>query len=167
MGTPTSENQERTKQVVLAGYDDEASGRAAVRTAAELADRLGTSLHVVYAVPFSSARVAPGLAGGAGASTTSDVSEQQSKTESSVQAQVEMLIQDYEGEWSLGVEAGSPADVLDEQAEEHDAYMVVVGVRRGGVGKAVDRLLQGSTARGLERRTRRPLVLVPPPSEAA
>lgn len=154
--------------VVLAGYDDEPGGRAAVRAAGQLAERLGGSLHVVYAVPSGSLRVAPGAStGGPGVSATPDLQEQQSRTEVSVRAQVETLLAEQSVDWSLTVQVGSPAEVIDEQAESVDAYMVVVGLRRGGIGKAVDRLLQGSTSRGLERRVERPLVLVPPEAEAA
>jgi len=54
------------------------------------------------------------------------------------------------------VTVGDPAEALDQLANEHDAWLVVVGTRgRGAVGSA----LLGSVSRSLARRGSRPLLI--------
>ncbi len=151
--------------VVVVGFDDSPPGRAALREGADLATRLGGSLHVVHAVPLlNAATAASGGLGGEGyvGLPAEGGEEQRERVADLVQAQVAELLTDHPGRWSFAAQWGTPVDVLEEQADEVGAYVVVVGAPTGGLGAAVERLLTGSTSRGLERRGSRPVLVVPP-----
>lgn len=155
---------------VLVGYEDAPTARAALRAAADLAVRLGGSLHVAHAVPLvSPLTVTPdALAGGAfAAAQPEDVEQNRAQADADVREHVGRLLGDLRAPWSLRVDVGNPVDILEDQAAEVDAYVVVVGARRSGVGAVVDHLLSGSTSRELERRGRRPLLVVPEPRDEA
>jgi len=61
----------------------------------------------------------------------------------------------------LGCGGRPNRDVLEQQADAVDAYLIVVGLPAGGLGAAVDHLLTGSDTVQL-RRASRPLLPVPP-----
>ncbi|GAA0037356.1 universal stress protein [Brevibacterium metallidurans] len=63
--------------------------------------------------------------------------------------------------WSERVLAGSPSQELGRLAEEVDAAMIVVGVRRSGLRGSLHEFFNGSVAIQLAHRQRRPLVVVP------
>jgi nucleotide-binding universal stress UspA family protein len=64
-------------------------------------------------------------------------------------------------EWSTRALAGSPAQELDRLAEEVDARMIIVGVRRAGIRGSLHEFFNGSVAIQLSRHQHRPLVVVP------
>jgi len=53
-------------------------------------------------------------------------------------------------------------DVLEQQANAVDAYLIVVGLPARGLGAAVDHLLTGSDTVQLRRRASQQLLPVPP-----
>lgn len=152
--------------VIVLGYEDSPAGRAALRAAAELCTRLRARLHVVHAVPL----LTPVSSTSAGLGAEPYVGlpldggeEERERIADAVQAQVAELLDGSSGRWTFAAQWGPPVEVLTEQADEVDAYLLVVGAHGHGLGAALERLLSGSTSRGLERRTRRPLLVVPVP----
>jgi nucleotide-binding universal stress UspA family protein len=155
-----------SRPVVLVGYDESACGRAALAAAADLARRLSGVLRVVHAVlPATPLASAPtGLMGdGYVVAPPEDVEEQRRRTRDELGRHVDELLAGSTVEWVFDAVTGDAVTVLEEQAEEQDAYVVVVGTRHAGLGTALDRLVSGSTSRGLQRRATRPVLVVPEP----
>lgn len=152
--------------VVVLGFEDSPAGHAALRTAAELCTRLRARLHVVHAVPLltSVSSTSAGLGAEPYVGLPLDGGEQErARIADAVQAQVAGLLGGSGGRWTFAAGWGPPVEVLTEQADEVDAYLLVVGAHKHGLGAALERLLSGSTSRGLERRARCPLLVVPVP----
>lgn len=57
-----------------------------------------------------------------------------------------------------GIRKGDPADVILDDAEEHDVDFVILGKRRHG---RLERLLVGSTAQDVLKRASRPTLVMP------
>ena len=57
-----------------------------------------------------------------------------------------------------GIRKGDPADLILEDADEHDVDLVILGKRRHG---RLERLLVGSTAQDVLKRTARPTLVMP------
>lgn len=154
--------------VLVVGYDGQDTGRAVLLTAADLAHRLQASLHVVHALaPAISAGVsaaAAGIAGGYAVSGDDDSQQVQAASETVRQRAADVLA-DAPLSWSWAAATGQTADVLEQQADASDAYLIVVGLPVRGLGASVDHLLTGSNTARLRRRTARPLLLVPPAPE--
>jgi nucleotide-binding universal stress UspA family protein len=154
--------------VVLVGFDDSHAGRHALCTAADLAVRLGGTLRVVHAVPpIAPLAASPaGLAGnGYVVPPPEDSAEQRARTKQSLSGVVGELLAPTNVPWEFDVVDGDAVTVLEEQCTHADAYLVVVGTRHAGIGTALDRLLTGSTSRGLQKRCARPVLVVPEPHE--
>jgi nucleotide-binding universal stress UspA family protein len=154
--------------VILVGYDDSRAGRNALCTAADLAGRLGGTLKVVHAVPPVAPLAASpaGLAGnGYVVPPPEDTAEQRARTKESLGGVVGDLLAGTSVSWVFDVVDGDAVTVLEEQCQRAGAYLVVVGTRHAGIGTALDRLLTGSTSRGLQRRCARPVLVVPEPHE--
>jgi len=62
----------------------------------------------------------------------------------------------------LGCGGRPNRDVLEQQADAVDAYLIVVGLPAGGLGAAVDHLLTGSDTVQLRRRASQQLLPVLP-----
>lgn len=158
--------QQPTTPLILVGYDDSPAGRAALCTAADLAGRLGAAMKVVHAVPpLTPLAASPaGLAGnGYVVPPPEDAAEHRSRTKESLGGAVAELLAGTTAVWTFDVVDGDAVTVLEEQCEVAGAYLVVVGTRHAGIGTALDRLLTGSTSRGLQRRCARPVLVVPEP----
>lgn len=154
--------------VVVLGYEDSPAGRAALRAAVELSGRLHARLHVVHAVPLLTpvTTASAGIGGEPYVGLPLDGGEEErERVADAVQAQVAALLGDAPVRWTFAGEWGTPVDVLTQQADALDAYLLVVGAHAHGLGHALERLLSGSTSRGLERRCRRPLLVVPVPED--
>lgn len=152
--------------LILVGYDDSPAGRSALCTAADLAARLGGSLKVVHAVPpLTPLAASPaGLAGnGYVIPPPEDAAEHRARAKETMGSEVGDLLAGATVSWTFDVVDGDAVTVLEEQCEVADAYVVVVGTRHAGIGTALDRLLTGSTSRGLQRRCARPVLVVPEP----
>ena len=63
--------------------------------------------------------------------------------------------------WSYRARRGPPAAVLATAAEEHDAYLIVVGRHEHAIGEQLRRLIDGSTSHSLLDRCGRPVLVVP------
>ncbi|HVM28334.1 MAG TPA: universal stress protein [Mycobacteriales bacterium] len=152
--------------VVLVGFDESVAGRAALDKAADLVRRLGGVLKVVHAVaPATPLTTAPaGLPGnGFVVPPPEDVEAMCARTREVLDGQVRERLAGFTGSWTFDVVHGDAVTVLEEQADAVNAYAVVVGTRHAGIGTALDRLLTGSTSRGLQRRCSRPVLVVPEP----
>lgn len=66
--------------------------------------------------------------------------------------------------WSWAA-VGRTGDVLEQQADAVDAYLIVVGLPAGGLGAAVDYLLIRSDTVQLRRRASQPLLPVEPAAQ--
>jgi nucleotide-binding universal stress UspA family protein len=154
--------------VVLVGYDESRAGRHALEVAADLAGKLRATLKVVHAVvPATPLTTAPaGLPGnGYVLPPPEDAEEQRLRTRESLVRHVEALIAGTSVEWTFDAVTGDAVTVLEEQCQVSGAYLVVVGTRHAGIGTALDRLISGSTSRGLQKRCARPVLVVPEPHE--
>lgn len=150
--------------VVLVGYDDSPAGTAALRTGTDLARRLGARVEVVHAVPqLLPAAPTALMSDGFVLPTADDVTASCDQLRDELSGRLRPDLDAAGVEWELQVIAGDAVTVLEEQAEQADAYLVVVGTRHAGLGTALDRLLTGSTSRGLQRRSHRPVLVVPEP----
>lgn len=57
-----------------------------------------------------------------------------------------------------GIRKGEPAELILEDAEDHDADLIVLGKRRHG---RLERLLVGSTAQAVLKKSKRPTLVMP------
>ena len=64
-------------------------------------------------------------------------------------------------QWSYHLVSGDPVAALIEAASEHAASMVIVGRPEQGIGATLGHIVSGAVARGLIRRSPRPVVVVP------
>lgn len=152
--------------LVLVGYDDSRAGVAALRTGADLARRLGGELKVVHAVPTATPLAAsPTMLPSDGfvVPPPEDLEAQCDRVRADLDGRVRQELAGTDTTWHFDCVPGDAVTVLEEQAEEAGAYVVVVGTRHAGLGTALDRLLTGSTSRGLQKRCRRPVLVVPEP----
>lgn len=157
-----------TAPLVLVGYDDSRAGVAALRTGADLARRLGGELRVVHAVAAAAPlAAAPTMLPSDGfvVPPPEDLESQRARVETELEGHVREVLTGTDVPWHFEAVGGDAVTVLEEQCERCEAYVVVVGTRHAGLGTALDRLLTGSTSRGLQKRCRRPVLVVPEPQE--
>jgi nucleotide-binding universal stress UspA family protein len=154
--------------IVLVGYDDSRAGVAALRTGADLTRRVGGELRVVHAVPTATPlAAAPTMLPSDGfvVPPPEDLEVQRERVRVDLEEHVREVLAGSDVSWHFDCVPGDAVTVLEEQAEQAGAYVVVVGTRHAGLGTALDRLLTGSTSRGLQKRCRRPVLVVPEPHE--
>jgi nucleotide-binding universal stress UspA family protein len=147
-----TDRQAATSLVV--GFDPDDAGRAALRFAADLGARLQARLHVVHVAHLGDFHTSPDDPGW---------QEHGAHTLAAERASVHDALGGYPCGWSYETAHGDPASALAAAAEEHDALLVVVGRHHGGMTEFAHRLVAGSVSRRLLDRTRRPVLLVPPP----
>jgi nucleotide-binding universal stress UspA family protein len=63
--------------------------------------------------------------------------------------------------WTYQARHGAPVAALAAAADEHDAYLVVVGRHGHAIGEQLRRLLEGSVSHRLLDRCGRPVLVVP------
>jgi nucleotide-binding universal stress UspA family protein len=150
---------------IVCGVDGSADSRAAVKVAAQFADRLGSTLilaHIVELAHVPHAAAYP-LGGFAGRMTTADETESEEKAAA-------RLLEGVAADGGLAdaerrVTIGHPAERLADLADEEGADLIVVGSRGRGALKAV---FLGSVSHNLIGVARCPVLIVPPGvSEAA
>jgi nucleotide-binding universal stress UspA family protein len=152
--------------LVLVGFDDSPAGRAALSAGADLAARLGAAVRVVHAVaPVMPLSAAPaGMPGhGVVVPPPEEAEAVRGRVEQELGPRVAALLHGVAVPWTFEAVPGDAVTVLEHEAESSGAYLVVVGTRHAGLGTALDRLLTGSTSRGLQRRATRPVLVVPEP----
>lgn len=116
------------RQLVV-GFADIPTAHKAVRTAAELAERLGAALHVVMATEDDSVET---IRIGSDEWIMSEIEEGETAIRQFMAALPVSL------EYTIGVAAGSPGDVLVSEAVRLNADLIVVGnVRMQGIGRVL------------------------------
>jgi nucleotide-binding universal stress UspA family protein len=76
-------------------------------------------------------------------------------------AEIAEHLSGYEGPWRFVYTVGEPTHALAHVAHEHDAWMILVGSRRAGLGGWMNRLVGGSTAGRLAHTQPIPVTIVP------
>ncbi len=144
---------------IVCGVDGSPDSRAALEVAAQLGNRLGSTLilaHVaelVY-VPYAAAYPFGGTAGPA------TVMEETESEEEAAARLVQRVAADARlANAETRVAVGHPAERLAELADEEDAELVVVGSRGRGAFKAA---FLGSVSYNLVGVARCPVLIVPP-----
>lgn len=150
-------------RVVVGWESAERSGRALER-AADLAVRLGAGLEVVHVrdavvTPAPSSAVGLPLDPGGAILTAPLTPERLAEVRTSVEAEVAALTTG--AQTTVHVRQGWPPDVLTSVADELDAYVVVVGGPSHGFAAFLEHLMTGSVAHELEKRSHRPVLVVP------
>lgn len=126
---------------------------AASAVAADLAQRLHATVHVVHVVILSDYPIGPDV---------DDWEEQARATLAEERRAVDTALYGHGVAWTYHAGHGDPALVLRRVADECDALMFVVGSRGEGVSTVLSRLLEPSVSHHLIARTHRPVVVVPP-----
>ncbi|MFS8097440.1 universal stress protein [Lentzea alba] len=136
--------------VLVVGFDDQAASLAALRTAADLALRLGADLHVVHGIDARDEPVDPDTDVG-----TWDTYKH--KALEHLRVQVEQTLAAHPGAWTYHAANGNPAKLLVRIADEEQALMIVVGTHRH---RSLARMMRGSVSRGVARAAHHPVLLV-------
>jgi nucleotide-binding universal stress UspA family protein len=152
---------------IVCGVDGSADSQAALRVAAQLANRLGTRLVLAYVVDYPEVRYAAvGLMGAGGAMGAGGFVPRpiESSTADEIEkASVRLLEQvaDDAGltEAERRVVVGFPAERLADLADEEEAELIVVGSRGRGAFKSA---FLGSVSSSLVGVARCPVLVVPP-----
>ena len=149
---------------VVVGWETaERSGRA-LSVAADLARRLGAQLHLVHVrdaviTPAPTSAVGLPLDAGGGVVTAPLTPERLAEVRTEVEREVAPHVSGTPVE--VHVEQGWPPDVLVSLADRVDAWAVVVGGPSHGFGAFLEHLVSGSVAHELEKRSTRPVLVVP------
>lgn len=142
---------------LVVGYNEHAASWAALSFAAALAVRLNACLHIVHVVDLEDYPVDP------------DAADWEEECQTQLEAEREQVRFALKGVdrplWSYTAVRGEPVRSLLDAAERHEALMLVVGTPEHGLSATVDHLVAGSIARGLLRRSGRPVVVVPKSEE--
>ncbi|MDX8034872.1 universal stress protein [Lentzea sp. BCCO 10_0856] len=144
----------RGASVLVVGFDDQAASLAALRTAADLALRLGADLHVVHGIDARDQPVDP----------DADVDtwdNYRHKALDHLRAQVEQALAAHPGAWTYHAADGNPGKLLVRIADEQEALMIVVGTHRH---RSLARMMRGSVSRGVARAAHHPVLLVADPT---
>jgi nucleotide-binding universal stress UspA family protein len=144
---------------IICGIDGSADSRAAVKVAAQFADRLGSTLILAYVaelahIPYAAAYPFGGMAGAI--ATAEEAESEEEAGEKLIQGvAVDAGLADAERR----VTSGHPAERLADLADEEDADLIVVGSRGRGALKAA---FLGSVSHNLVGVARCPVLIVPP-----
>ncbi|UYM06444.1 universal stress protein [Solicola gregarius] len=139
--------------VLVVGYRQGATGKAALRYARWLADALGGHVHVVHVTELDDFPVDPDQL---------DWELEAERRLSTVRAEVETLLGDDDASsWSYEVAHGDPGDALADVARSRRAAMVVVAAHVDGRLGRLHRLVARSIARELFDRAACPVLVVP------
>jgi nucleotide-binding universal stress UspA family protein len=147
---------------IVCGVDGSADSQAAVRVAAEFADRLGSALilaHVAEPAYVAYAAAYP-FGGTAGPMATAEAA--QSKAEDSERLLERVAVAAGLPDAERRVAIGHPAEQLAELADDENAELIVVGSRGRGALKAA---FLGSVSYNLVGVAGRPVLIVPSASE--
>jgi nucleotide-binding universal stress UspA family protein len=140
------------RAALVVGHDRFPESDHALDTAASLAGRLQAFVHVVHAVCLDDYPADPDAA---------DWDEEAADVLDAQRRKVESLLQGRVPGWRYHTGRGDPVALLAAVADAHDALMIVLGTRGGGVTVALSRLLDQSVSRAVIRRQGRPVLVVP------
>ena len=143
---------------IVCGVDGSADSQAAAKVAAQLADRLGSTLILAHVVelahtPFAAAHPLAGMAGPMMMAEEADSKEEGARLLERVA--VDAGLADAERRMAIGY----PAERLADLADEEDAHLIVVGSRGRGALKAA---FLGSVSYNLVGVARCSVLIVPP-----
>lgn len=150
---------------IVVGYESQDRSKHALIAAHDLATRLGAGLVVVHvrdAVVTAAPSSTMGLPLEPGGAVLSTPLTPQRLAEVRGEIEAEVEASGVAGA-EVRVEEGWPPDALRDVADEVDAYLLVVGGQAHGFAAFLEHLVTGSVAHELERRARRPLLVVPAP----
>ncbi len=146
---------------IVCGVDGSSDSKAALRVAAELAERLGSRLVVAYvADPLHRTYVGAAPYGGVGMPGSLSVEELRSSQQDSAEDLVEEVARAagaLEAEHRV-ISGGVPAEGLSDLADEVGAELIVVGSRGRGAFRAA---FLGSVSYSLVGVSRCPVLVVP------
>lgn len=152
---------------VVVGWESAERSTHALERAGDLAGRLGGALEVVHVrdavvTPAPSSAVGLPLDPGGTVAAAPLTPERLAEVRQQVEAEVEGLTGSVPT--TVHVRQGWPPDVLTALADEVDAYVVVVGGPGHGFAAFLEHLVTGSVAHELEKRSHRPVLVVPSPT---
>jgi nucleotide-binding universal stress UspA family protein len=144
---------------IVCGVDGSTESRAAVKVAAQMADRLGSTLILAHVAELDHARYAGAnpLGGVAGPLTMPE--EAESQEEAAAKLLEAVAFDTGLGHAERRVAIGHPAERLADLADEESADLIVVGSRGRGALKAA---FLGSVSYNLVGVARCPVLIVPP-----
>jgi nucleotide-binding universal stress UspA family protein len=121
---------------IVVGYAGTPASRAALATAAGLADELAAALHVVHVIDLRDFPVDP---------DSVDWERAGSRRLESERAEVAEQLHAFAGRWDYDLERGNPAHAIAAAALQSQARMIVVGAHVGSrFGGALEHLLRAS-----------------------
>ncbi|MCE6996387.1 universal stress protein [Saccharothrix sp. S26] len=141
--------------VLVVGFDGQAASLAALRTAADLARRLGADLHVVHGVDVRDYPIDSDAAVEVWEGHAREALEH-------LLVLVREALARHPGRWTYHAWNGEPVRLLVTVADEQDALMIVVGTHRH---RPLSRMVRRSVSRGLPRAAHRPVLLVADPAD--
>lgn len=144
---------------LLVATDGTTQSDAALRMARLLSDRSGAPVHVIGVVATVAATIHAGLT--PSPPLTLDAMALGAMAES-VARQIADVVGD-DADWEVEIVPGDPPDTIVRTAAELGAALIVLGLGRHGL---VDKLLGTETAVQVMRRSRVPVLAVPPDCEA-
>jgi nucleotide-binding universal stress UspA family protein len=156
MFTPPPEPTPFSWRIILVGLDRSEHGDLALTRGLQLAAKLGSTLHVVHAVPFAPP-VTPGAIPAVAMPPSAD----------EVAAHLRRRLEMEAARWSttdgrlptLHVRKGQPAKIINEVADEVGADLIVLGTHgRSGL----ERMLLGSVSETVSRHSSCTVLLVRP-----
>ena len=140
---------------ILVGYDGQEASVAAIATATAIASAFGRELVIVFGYrPAPIGGDVPSMA-----RAVRDVGEEMTK-----QALTRVAESDPDVVATVELVDDRPAEAILRAAEEHDALMIVVGSSNKG---PITGSLLGSVCYHVIHRSKRPVVVVPAPDDAA
>jgi nucleotide-binding universal stress UspA family protein len=142
------------RAALVVGHDRFSESDHAVVVAIDLARQLHAFLHVVHAVGLDDYPINPDAA---------DWEQQAADVLEAQRRAVEDLLAGVALGWRYHTGRGGPVELLAAVAEAHDALMIVVGTRGGGLAAALARMLGRSVSRQVALRQSRPVLVVPSP----
>jgi nucleotide-binding universal stress UspA family protein len=148
---------ERTGDVrnahLVVGHDQSQGSQTALLVGADFANHLNAHLHVVHVVDLSDYPVDPDLA---------DWEEQAQAKVAREEALVRLSLQG-QNLWTYHLMRGDAVTSLTTVADEYSALMIIIGSRGGRhMNALLGWMLGGSISHGLNHKSRRPVLVVPP-----
>ena len=143
-----------SRAVLVVGHDRFPESDHALAVAIDLSQRLQAFVHVVHAVSLNDYPIDP----------DGDDWEQQAMNVLEAQRRTaEGLFAGVVPGWRYHTGRGDPVELLAAVAEAHDALMIIVGTRGGGLAAALARTLGRSVSLQVALRQCRPVLVVPSP----
>lgn len=153
-GEPGADPTGTNPTTLVLGHGRDPASAHALRTAADLSQRLHAHLHVVHGVNLDDYPIDPDGA---------DWEQQTQRALDEQRRQVNEALAGTGRGWTYHASRADPVRLITAVAEEHHALMIIVGTRGEGFGATMERLLGGSVSHGVIRAQHRPVLVVPEP----